>query len=86
MDSILQKIQHYATTLPLSAQAELLNYAVYLGQKSQKKIPLGIRRDRLAAALNRAVALNPFAEITDPVSWQCHQRQDRPLPGRNDAN
>ena len=40
------------------------------------------RRDRLAAALEQAAILNPFAEIVDPVAWQRDQRHDRALPGR----
>lgn len=40
------------------------------------------QRKRLAAALERAAALNPFSTIADPVAWQQEQRQDRPLPGR----
>lgn len=89
MNSILQQIQHHAAALPLSAQAELLNYAVYLEQKARETTPVTSsqeRQDRLAAALAQAVALNPFAEIVDPVAWQREQREDRSLPGRNDAD
>ncbi|WP_218081652.1 DUF2281 domain-containing protein [Anthocerotibacter panamensis] len=89
MNPILQQIQHHAAVLPLSSQAELLNYAVYLEQKAREKMPVTspqARRDRLTAALAQAVALNPFAEIVDPVSWQREQRQDPSLPGRNDAD
>lgn len=45
-----------------------------------------VRHDRLTAALAQAVVLNPFAEIVDLVVWQREQRQDRSLPGRNDAD
>jgi hypothetical protein len=89
MNTILQQIQRHAAALPLSSQAELLNYAVYLEQKAREKAPVTppqARRDRLAAALAQAAALNPFAEIVDPVAWQREQRQDRSLPGRNDAD
>lgn len=89
MNPILQQIQHHAAALPLSAQTELLNYAVYLEQKVQEKAPVTATQahhDRLAAALAQAVELNPFAEIVDPVAWQREQRQDRFLPARNDAN
>lgn len=89
MKTILQQIQQHAAALPLSSQAELLNYAVYLEQKAREKAPATstqTRRDRLTAALAQAVALNPFAEITDPVAWQREQRQDRSLPGRDDAD
>ena len=89
MNTILQQIQHHAAALPLASQAELLNYAVYLEQKAREKTPVAsiqARRERLTAALAQAVALNPFAEIVDPVAWQREQRQDRSLPGRNDAD
>lgn len=51
MNAILQQIQHHAAVLPLSLQAELLNDAVYLEQKTQKKttvVSTQARRDRLA--------------------------------------
>lgn len=89
MNDILQQIQHHAAVLPLSSQAELLNYAVYLEQKIQKKKAVAstqARRDRLAIALEQAVALNPFGEVVDPIAWQREQRHDRDLPGRNDAS
>lgn len=89
MNDILQQIQHHAAALPLSSQAELLNYAVYLEQKAQQKTPITstqTRQERLAEALEQAAALNPFADITDPVAWQREQRQDRPLPGRSDVD
>ncbi|MEL6136786.1 MAG: hypothetical protein AAFR58_18510 [Cyanobacteria bacterium J06627_28] len=89
MNTILQQIQHHAAALPLSSQAELLNYAVYLEQKAQESAPAvsdQARRDRLTAALEQVVASNPFAEITDPVAWQREQRQDRTLPGRDDVD
>lgn len=86
MNAILKEIQRHAAVLPLSSQAELLNYAVYLEQKAQGKTPpisTRERRERLAKALAQAAELNPFAEMTDPVAWQREQRQDRSLPGRN---
>ncbi len=89
MNPILQQIQHHAAALPISSQAELLNYAVYLEQKAREKTPITlnqVRREGLAQALAQAVALNPFAEITDPVVWQREQRQDRNLFGRDDAD
>ena len=89
MSEILQQIQHHAAALPLASQAELLHYAVYLEQKARETMPVispQARRERLTAALAHAVALNPFADIGDPVAWQREQRQDRSLPGRNDAD
>ena len=89
MNAILEQIQRHATALPLSSQAEVLNYAVYLEQKARQKMLVTsnqARREGLAQALAQAVALNPFAEIADPVAWQREQRQDRALVGRNDAD
>lgn len=89
MNAILQQIQQHAAALPLSSQTELLNYAVYLEQKAREKTSVDStqeRRDRLTHTLANAVLLNPFAEIADPVAWQCEQRQDRSLPGRNDVD
>ena len=89
MSAILQQIHQHAAALPLASQAELLNYAVYLEQKTRGKAPVTsaqARRDRLAEALAQAVTLNPFAEVVDPIAWQREQRQDRDLPGRNDAD
>lgn len=89
MNAILEQIQRHAMALPLSSQAELLNYAVYLEQKARQKMLVTsnqARRDRLTSALAQAVALNPFAEIADPVAWQREQRQDRSLVGRSDAD
>jgi len=89
MNPILEQIQRYAAALPLSSQAELLNYAVYLEQKARQKMPIisnEARREALAEALAQAAALNPFADIADPVAWQREQRQDRALPWSDDVN
>lgn len=90
MNSILQQLQHQAAALPPALQAELLNYAIYLAQKAQAN-PVSAtarnqKRERFAAALAQAAALNPYGEIADPVAWQREQRQDRPLAGRNHAD
>ena len=74
MNPILQQIQHHAAALE---------------QKAREKTPITsnpVRREGLAQALAQAVALNPFAEIADPVVWQREQRQDRNLFGRDDAD
>ena len=89
MNKILEQIHYHAAILPLASQAELLHYAVYLEQKARERMPAlsdEARRERLTAALAHAVALNPFAAIADPVEWQREQRQDRSLPGRDDAD
>ena len=38
------------------------------------------RKKSFAIALEKAVELNLFSEIVDPVMWQCEQRQDCLLP------
>jgi hypothetical protein len=85
MNPILQQIQHHAAALPISSQVELLNYAVYLEQKAREKTPITLNQAR-CEGLAQALALNPFAEIADPVVWQREQRQDRNLFGRDDAD
>jgi hypothetical protein len=89
MDTILEQIQRHAAALPLSSQAELLNYVLYLEQKARQKMLVAsnqARREGLAQALAQAAALNPFAEIADPVAWQREQRQDRALPWSDGVN
>lgn len=92
MNAILQQVQHHAAVLPLALQAELLNYALYLEQKTQSLTPTMTKdtkeqqRKRLAEALEQLAALNPFSDIADPVGWQREQRQERPLPGRHDVD
>ncbi len=38
----------------------------------------------MVAALEQLAAQNSLADIADPVAWQKEQRQDRPLPGREE--
>lgn len=42
------------------------------------------RRARLRAAMDGLAASGAFADITDTAAWQREQRQDRPLPGREE--
>lgn len=42
------------------------------------------RRQRALAALERIAARGGIRSIPDPVAWQCEQRKDRPLPGREE--
>lgn len=82
MTTLLHQVQQHAAALPLQLQAELLNYAIYLESKTsgqRESISVQERQERLAAALTQAMALNPFADIVDPVAWQREQRQDRPF-------
>ncbi len=81
MNTILQQVQQHAAALPLALQAELLNYTLYLEQKTRSSANTatsGQQREHLAEALAQAAALNPFCDIADPVAWQREQRQDRP--------
>lgn len=86
MNTLLQQLQQHASALPASLQAELLNYAIYLEQRAKNNDSPAIsdtqRRRRLADALEKAAALNPYQAIKDPITWQREQRKDRPLPGR----
>ncbi|MBF0158709.1 MAG: DUF2281 domain-containing protein [Magnetococcales bacterium] len=91
----LEHITQHAARLPEALQIEVLHFAMFLDQKQSTAINPSIetaeseeaiahRRDVLAKALEAAVRLNPFRDISDPVAWQREIRQDRPLPGRDD--
>lgn len=90
MNSLLQQLQQHAAALSPPLQAELLNYAIYLeGKAKEPAAPAASdpqRRQRLAEALDSAAALDPYREINDPVAWQREQREDRPLPDRDNAH
>lgn len=78
-----QTIQQHLKKLPLSLQGEVLDYVLYLEQKSVKPSSNDIeRRKSLASALEKAAAMNPYAEV-DPVVWVREQRDERALPGRD---
>lgn len=38
---------------------------------------------RMSAALETLAGINALSDISDPSAWQREQRQDRPLPDRN---
>jgi hypothetical protein len=60
-----------------------LDYVLYLEQKAEKQSASDSeRRKRLASALQKVVAMNPYAEI-DPAAWVREQRTERSLPGRD---
>lgn len=44
----------------------------------------GERGRKMAEALERLAARNALREISDPVSWQREQREDRILPDRDE--
>jgi hypothetical protein len=78
-----QAIQQHLEKFPLPLQSEVLDYVLYLEQKAGKQSANdNERRKLLASALEKAVAMNPFAEV-DPSAWVRSQRDERSLPGRN---
>ena len=69
-------IAQHLENLPLSLQSEVLDYVLYLEQKAEKHSANdNERRKRLASALQKVVAINPYAEI-DPASWVHEQRAE----------
>lgn len=76
-------IQQHLEKLPLPLQGEVLDYVLYLEQKTGKPSPNDSeRRKSLANALEKATTMNPYAEV-DPVAWVREQRKERTLPGRD---
>ncbi len=62
-------ITQHLEKLPLSSQSEVLDYILYLEQKAEKQSANDSeRRKHLASALQKVVAMNPYAEI-DPAAW-----------------
>ncbi|MEG4529911.1 hypothetical protein [Microcoleus sp. D2_18a_D3] len=58
---------------------------VYVTLQEERSTLSGeLRRQRIVEILEKIAANNVFAEISDPVKWQRHLRQDRPLPGRDE--
>ncbi len=77
-----QTIQQHVEKLPLALQGEVLDYVLYLEQKTRRgSTDEQQRRMKLVDTLERLVILNPFAKI-HPAEWERGQRQDRPLAGR----
>lgn len=78
-----QTIQQHVARMPLPLQGEVLDFVLYLEQKSRLQ-PLieNERRMALASALEKAAKLNPFVDV-DPIVWIGDQRGDRALPGRD---
>ena len=72
-----QTIQQHLEKLPLQLQGEVLGYVLYLEQKSGKPSSNDSeRRKSLASALEKAAAMNPYAEV-DPAAWVREQRIHR---------
>ncbi len=76
-------IAQHLEKLPLSLQSEVLDYILYLEQKTEKQSAGDSeRRERLAITLQKVVAMNPYTQI-DPTAWVQEQRIERSLPGRD---
>lgn len=72
-------IQQHAKTLSPAHQAEVFDFVLFLEQKQTQHTMINNQqqgKDRLKNALDKAVALDIFANI-DGVAWQNEQRQDR---------
>jgi len=77
-----QTIQQHVEKLPLPLQGEVLDYVLFLEQKSRRDCADDQqRRMKLSSTLERLIALNPFAKA-NPTRWEREQREDSALPGR----
>ncbi len=75
-------IQQHMEKFTLPLQSEVLDYVLYLEQKAvNQSTSDNERREHLAIALKRVVAINPFADA-NPAEWEREQRSEHPLPGR----
>lgn len=78
-----QAIQQHLERLPLPLQSEVLDYVLYLEQKTGKQSPnASKRRKSLTSALDKVAAMNPYANV-DPVAFVRAQRDERDLQGRD---
>ncbi|MCX7192417.1 MAG: DUF2281 domain-containing protein [Proteobacteria bacterium] len=76
-------IAQHVEKLPLPRQSEVLDYVLYLEQKTANlSISDSERSKQLTAALKKVVDMNPYAKI-DPIAWLQEQRIERSLPGRD---
>jgi len=78
-----QTIQEHVVRLPAHLRGEVLDYVLFLEQKTSRQASSsGAGRRKFAVALERLASMNPFGNA-DPVAWQREQRLDRNLPGRD---
>jgi len=78
-----QAIKQHLEKLPLMLQGEVLDYVLYLEQKTGKQSSTDSeRRKRLASALEKTAAMNPYAKV-DPAVWVREQRDERALHNRS---
>lgn len=87
--TILLEIQKELKNLPLEKQNEVLNFVLFLRQrttdtqsaKQPQETPADIDQEQgehIKAAFQTLAKLDTFADIDDPVEWQRQLRQDRP--------
>ena len=71
-----QAIQQHLEKFPLPLQSEVLDYVLYLEQKTGKPSSTDSeRRKRLASALEKAAAMNPYAKV-DPTVVVCRTKAE----------
>lgn len=72
-------IQEHTKTLPTHLKTEVFDFVLFLEQKNLvEQTPKDRRKTQLKAALDKAVALDMFANI-DGLEWQNQLRQDRAI-------
>ena len=80
--TLVEQIQHHLLQLPPEKQSEVLDFVLFLQQRTPYPQKRAAARQALQDSLSRLVQLGVFADIPDPLAWQQQIRQDRPLPGR----
>ena len=87
MNTLQQQILEDLDTLPVTIQAEILDFVQFLKAKlarQQQQQPDPPNGEAIARIMERMAARNAIPSIKDPAEWQREIRHDRPLPGRDD--
>lgn len=82
--TLQETIEKQLATLPAEKQGEVLDFILFLHQRTQSIPPSADegREQRIKTAFQTLAKSRTFADITDPVEWQQQIRKDRDLPGR----
>jgi hypothetical protein len=80
--TLVEQIQQHLLQLPPEKQSEVLDFVVFLHQRTPYPQKRAKMRQALQSSLERLAGLGVFADIPDPRTWQQQIRQHRPLPGR----
>jgi hypothetical protein len=78
-------IYHYVEKFSEPVQSEVLDFVLFLQQKSNvgvEHFTVHERRTKLREAMIFLQQSNAFKEIENPEKWQREIRADRHLPGR----